>query len=219
MKNLLIIASLLLQAFKLRFSFNLMQLSKRTTLYSRRYTRYCSGECNLSTEGSITSNDPKSSGTVWTVFGELAKVNDAINLGQGYPDWNPPQFLLDSLRQTVETPFHQYTRPSGHPPLVELLAKRYSQHLHRNINPFNEIAITVGASQALYLAFTTILNPGDEVILFEPFFDLYLKQLKLTGAVPKFVPLGGNAGTEDDPWALDVEKLKSLVELLVFESK
>lgn len=150
----------------------------------------------------------KAGQTVWTVFGDLAKSTGAVNLGQGFPDWDPPQFVLDSLQRTIS---HQYTRPAGHPPLIELLAKRYSQHLDHNINPFSEIAVTVGASQALYLTLTTQLKPGDEIILFDPFFELYTKQIALTGATAKFVPLGGPDATLEDPWALDINAFKSAI--------
>lgn len=146
--------------------------------------------------------------SVWTVFGELAAKTGGSNLGQGFPDWDPPDFLLDSLRAVVDTKFHQYTRPAGHPPLVQLIAKKYSKHLDRVVDPMNEVAVTVGASQALYLALTLFLKPHDEVILFEPFFDLYGKQIKLTGAIPKYVSLGGRCATEKDPWALDIDSLR-----------
>ncbi len=180
-----------------------------------RSTRYYSagkiGECDLATEGSINCNDETVRAkpvSVWTTFGELASKTGAYNLGQGFPDWNPPDFVLNSLVETASTAVHQYTRPAGHPPLVELLAERYSRHLNRQIDPFNEVAVTVGASQALYLALTTFVLPGDEVILFEPFFDLYLKQLKLCAAKPVFVPLGDNS---NDPWAIDIDKLRKSV--------
>jgi aspartate/methionine/tyrosine aminotransferase len=165
-------------------------------------------ECGLASEGSVACDQQLSGPSVWTVFGELAAKTGAVNLGQGFPDWNPPDFLLDALRSTIDTPFHQYTRPAGHPPLVELLAAKYSKRLNRPISPFEEVAITVGASQALYLALTVLLKPGDEIVLFEPFFDLYLKQIKLTGATAKFVPLGGEASTLEDPWALDLVALE-----------
>lgn len=184
-------------------------------------------QCELATEGTVqcsvadtdvspptttsTSPSPPSSVSVWTYFGELAAKTGASNLGQGFPDWNPPKFLLDALHETVSTPFHQYTRPAGHPPLVELLGGRYSRHLQRKIDPYNEVAITVGASQALYLALLTFMKPGDEVVILEPFFDLYLKQIKLLGGVPKYVALGGKAATLKDPWALDINTLKSAI--------
>ena len=185
-------------------------------------------QCELATEGTVPCDDqgagvaalnvaspqqqPQAPPSVWTVFGELATKTGASNLGQGFPDWAPPSFLLDALRQTVDTPFHQYTRPAGHPPLVELLAARYSRHLNRVVDPYSELSITVGASQALYLALTTLLKAGDEVVMFEPFFDLYLKQIKLCqGAKARFVALGGAKATAEDPWALDVAALEASI--------
>jgi len=131
--------------------------------------------------------------TVWTEFGRLSQENHiSANLGQGFPDWVPPQFAVDSLVEAavdVAKSPHQYTRTAGHPNLVNRLAGRYSTHMNRQIDPMGEIAVTVGASQALYLSMQTLVKPGDEVILFEPFFDLYVNQIKLAGGTPVFVPL------------------------------
>lgn len=181
--------------------------------------------CDLATEGSVPCGvdslalQPVEQPSVWAYFGELAAKTGACNLGQGFPDWAPPQFLLDALKLTADSSFHQYTRPAGHPPLVELLARRYSQHLGRTVDPYSELSVTVGASQALYLALTTLLQRDDEVIMFEPFFDLYLKQIKLTGAVPRFVALGGGKDREPatssasnaDPWAVDLVALERAI--------
>ena len=88
--------------------------------------------------------------TVWTEFSRLSQENDVVNLGQGFPDWLPPKFAVDSLVEAVldsaKSP-HQYTRPAGHPHLVEQLASRYGKHLNRKVDPFQEVAVTVGASQ------------------------------------------------------------------------
>ena len=159
--------------------------------------------------------------SVWTVFGELAAATKACNLGQGFPDWAPPQFMLDSLRDAIDSPFHQYTRPAGHPQLVESLGERYSKHMDRDIDPYREVTVTVGASQALFLTLTTLLEPGDEVAMFDPYFDLYLKQLKAIApkATPKFITLGSAGVGEDDnprvsdgdPWALDAKSLESVI--------
>ena len=127
---------------------------------------------------------------------------------EGFPDWDPPEFVTDALQVVSKSSFHQYTRPSGHIPLVHQIADRYSRHLQHYVDPLNEIAITVGASQALFLTLSTLLQPFDEIIIFEPFFELYIKQIKLTGAIPKFVPLGGPNASLKDPWALDIESLK-----------
>jgi len=175
--------------------------------------------------------------TVWSEFGRLSAENPSIaNLGQGFPDWLPPPFAVESLVSatidSTKSP-HQYTRTAGHPKLVTQLARRYTQHLHPNgkesIDPMNEVAVTVGASQALYLSLQTLVKPGDEVILFEPFFDLYVNQIKLAGGTPVFVPLtfvpynsetgingdGNINGDEEEvtggTWILEPEKLEEKI--------
>ena len=101
--------------------------------------------------------------TVWTEFARIAQENDVANLGQGFPDWLPPQFAVDSLVEAAldskQSP-HQYTRTAGHPNLVNQLAKRYSIHLKRKVDPMSEVAVTVGASQALYISLQTLIQPG-----------------------------------------------------------
>ena len=101
--------------------------------------------------------------TVWSEFGALAKETKAVNLGQGFPDWQPPQFVVDEAHRALEEGFHQYTRPAGHPPLAEVIARRYSKHLERKIDAMDEVAITIGASQALYMTLQALVDPGDEV--------------------------------------------------------
>lgn len=153
--------------------------------------------------------------TVWTEFSRIAQEctqqrnQTMVNLGQGFPDWLPPPFAIESLVEAAlegsgsstsssstrnsknigTGSIHQYTRPAGHPNLVQQLARRYSLHMNRPIDAMKEVAVTVGASQALYLTLQVTIQPGDEVILFEPFFDLYLNQIRLAGGTPVFVPL------------------------------
>lgn len=102
--------------------------------------------------------------TVWTEFSRIGQENKPVNLGQGFPDWLPPEFAVKSLTEAVNDSLnspHQYTRPAGHPKLVKELAKRYSLHMSRNIQPMTEVAVTVGASQALYLTLQTQIKPGE----------------------------------------------------------
>lgn len=165
--------------------------------------------------------------TVWTEFGRLAEEHGVdANLGQGFPDWTPPQFAVDSLVEAaldVDQSPHQYTRTAGHPNLVKQLAARYSIHMDREVDAMKEVAVTVGASQALYLSLQTLVEPGDEVILFEPFFDLYVNQVKLAGGTPVYVPLtfvpyntdDDSSSSNDDitggDWVLDANALKAKV--------
>ncbi|CAJ1954456.1 unnamed protein product [Cylindrotheca closterium] len=159
--------------------------------------------------------------TVWTEFGGLAQKYDPVNLGQGFPDWLPPKFAVDCLVEAVQDSAkspHQYTRPAGHPNLVQQLARRYSIHMKRDIEPMSEVAVTVGASQALYISLQTLVEPGDEVVLFEPFFDLYVNQVKLAGGTPVFVPLRFVPYDDSDEniitggeWRLEKEDLVKVV--------
>lgn len=161
--------------------------------------------------------------TVWTEFGRISQEHDVANLGQGFPNWLPPKFAVDSLVEaamdSAQSP-HQYTRTAGHPNLVRQLARRYSVHLQREIDPMAEVAVTIGASQALYLSLQTLIKPGDEVILFEPFFDLYVNQVRLAGGTPVYVPLtfvpyenekNGEQSTSGGEWVLERENLEKAV--------
>jgi DNA-binding transcriptional MocR family regulator len=104
--------------------------------------------------------------TVWTEFSRISQEYDPVNLGQGFPDWLPPKFAVDSLVEAVldsaQSP-HQYTRSAGHPNLVKQLARRYSIHMKREIDPMSEVTVTVGASQALYLSLQTLIKPGESL--------------------------------------------------------
>lgn len=147
--------------------------------------------------------------TVWSEFGALAAQTKGINLGQGFPNWRPPEFVTQAAVEALSNGMsQQYTRTSGHPPLCALLAARYSMHLDRSVNPETEVAVTVGASQALFLSLQTLIASGDEVLLLEPFFDLYMGQINLAGGTPTHCPLlpDGEGG-----WELDTDMLRSKI--------
>ena len=117
---------------------------------------------------------------MWSHFGSLVASSSSIssrklvNLGQGFPDSRPPPFALESLAESASSTLdamHQYTRTEGMPSLVSVISDRYSHHLGRPISDQKEVAITVGASQALYLSLQSLVREGDEVVVFEPFFD------------------------------------------------
>jgi len=145
--------------------------------------------------------------TMWSEFGQLAAETGAVNLGQGFPDWQPPQFVVDQAYDALRDGYHQYTRPAGHPPLAEVIASRYSKHVGRSVDAMSEVAITVGASQALFLCLQALIDPGDEVLLLEPAFDLYYGQVRLAGGKVVPVPLSLSGST----WSLDTAKLDAAV--------
>lgn len=147
--------------------------------------------------------------TVWSEFGALGRQTGAVNLGQGYPDWAPPQFVLEAGMQSMTRNCHQYTRTAGHPALTSVLARRYSSHLGRDVCADSEIAITVGASQALFLTLQALVDPGDEVLVIEPAFDLYYGQIRVAGAKAVGVPM--RLDEDSGEWHLDAAQLEAAI--------
>jgi aspartate/methionine/tyrosine aminotransferase len=142
--------------------------------------------------------------TVFAKFTRLAKEHNAINLGQGFPDFPPPQFVLDALQYAV-TDYQQYAPLPGMPQLNEAIARKMSKALGMALEPTQNIQITVGATEALFATMQALLNPGDEVILFEPFYDAYPADVIMAGGVPKYVPLQPQS---DGTWHFDLAELK-----------
>ncbi|CAB3410111.1 unnamed protein product [Caenorhabditis bovis] len=126
--------------------------------------------------------------SIWVEFTTLAAECQAVNLGQGFPDSPAPKFVTDILKEIANHPelpsCHQYTRGYGHPLLVSILAKMYSDLYGVNVNANDEILVTVGAYLALYYSFLGWINKGDEVLIIEPAYDCYYPQVKFAGGVP-----------------------------------
>ncbi|OQR78737.1 kynurenine--oxoglutarate transaminase 3-like [Tropilaelaps mercedesae] len=131
--------------------------------------------------------------SVWVEFGQLALENKPVNLGQGFPDMPPPECVARPLREAVakgaDFMLHQYARGFGAPRLVNALAALYGKLLEREINPNTEVLVTVGAYEALFCVFMGFVNPGDEVIIIEPFYDCYEPMVQMAGGTPVFIPL------------------------------
>ncbi len=93
-----------------------------------------------------------------------------MNLGQGFPNWDIPTFCKDALVRSLDEGHNQYTRSVGHMQLVAALAKRYSPLFGRELDPVNEIAVGVGATETLFATLQAFISAGDEVICIEPAF-------------------------------------------------
>ncbi len=114
---------------------------------------------------------------------------DAVNLSQGFPDFDPPKALLDRLAETTHSGPHQYSITWGAQNFREALAAKQSGPMGRSIDPNGEIVVTCGSTEAMMAAMMTVTNPGDKVVVFSPFYENYGADAILSGAEPIYVPL------------------------------
>ncbi len=113
----------------------------------------------------------------------------AVNLSQGFPDFNPPQAILDRLGKVTNEDVHQYSITWGAQNLREALAEKQSAYMGIEIDPNCEIVVTCGSTEAMMAAMMTVVNPGDQVAIFSPFYENYGADTILSGAVPVYIPL------------------------------
>ncbi|MEQ9007184.1 MAG: aminotransferase class I/II-fold pyridoxal phosphate-dependent enzyme, partial [Ekhidna sp.] len=128
---------------------------------------------------------PSSGTTIFTVMSKLASEYKAINLGQGFPDFECDEKLKDLVAKHVKEGKNQYAPLAGLPKLNETLSKKMKHVYGMPIDPNTQICVTAGATQALYTAIMAFVNKGDEVIIFEPAYDCYTPQIQLAGGVVK----------------------------------
>ena len=113
----------------------------------------------------------------------------AVNLSQGFPDFDPPKEILDRLAQVANEDFHQYSITWGAQNFREALAAKQTRYMGRTIDPNSEIVVTCGSTEAMMCAMMTVTDPGDKVIIFSPFYENYGADTILSGAQPIYVPL------------------------------
>jgi aspartate/methionine/tyrosine aminotransferase len=128
--------------------------------------------------------------TIFTEMTALAAEHAAINLGQGYPNWEGADFVKEAAIESMAGGEHdQYPASPGVPALRGAIAKKYGPLFERELDPGSEITVTSGCTEALAASFLGLINPGDEVVLIEPFYDSYPACTSMAGAVPRFVQL------------------------------
>ena len=119
----------------------------------------------------------------------ISNQYNAVNLSQGFPDFAPPQEILDRLVQVTKEDFHQYSITWGAQNFREALAAKYEHFSGRKTDPNGEIVVTCGSTEAMMAAMMSVTNPGDKVIVFSPFYENYGADTILSGAEPIYVPL------------------------------
>lgn len=156
---------------------------------------------------------------VWSLVNEAAAQcsSPPVNLGQGFMDFNPPEWLLKAAKDCLDpVPSNQYSPTRGRPRLKSAIAKAYSPYFGRKLNPETEVLITAGANEGFYSAFAGLLDKGDEVIVMEPYFDQYISNIEFNGGVVKYVSLrppesAKTQNVEASEWRLDMDELKAAI--------
>ena len=134
----------------------------------------------------------KTAGFTDSVIRRMTRVSNqygAVNLSQGFPDFDPPKEILDALAKVAYEGPHQYSITFGAENFREALAKKQGKAIGREINPETEIVVTCGGTEAMMSAMMTICNPGDKVMVFSPFYENYGADAILSGAEPIYIPL------------------------------
>ena len=135
--------------------------------------------------------------TIFTEVSRLAAEHGAINLAQGFPDFDGPDFVKEAAVAAIRAGRGQYARMTGIPEIHEALAAKYRRDYGLEYRPGDEITVTSGATEAIFAVIQGICDPGDEVVLFEPYYDSYKASVLMAGAVPRFVTL------EEPDWHFD----------------
>lgn len=127
--------------------------------------------------------------TVFVEFSRLALEHDAINLGQGFPNFDGPDFIKNAAIEALKAGENQYARTQGVAPLNQAIADRFGADTDIRVDPDTQITVTSGCTEAIAATMLGILNPGDEVIVFEPYYDAYPAALAMAEATPRYVTL------------------------------
>ena len=140
-----------------------------------------------------------------------------VNMGQGFFGYNPPKFVLDAAKAALDqVDCNQYSPTKGRPRLKKAIANAYSPFFGRELDPDKEVTITTGANEGMLSAFMGFLEEGDEVIVFEPFFDQYISNIEMPGGKVVYVPLhppkdGATKTTSAAEWSLDMKELEAAI--------
>jgi N-succinyldiaminopimelate aminotransferase len=127
--------------------------------------------------------------SIFSEISALARQHNAINLGQGFPDFDGPEILKDTVRQAMENGENQYAISHGTPALRQEIANHAARFYSQQVDADNEITVTSGATEALFCSALALIEPGDEAIVFEPVYDSYVPAIRMAGGVAVGVPL------------------------------
>jgi aspartate/methionine/tyrosine aminotransferase len=139
--------------------------------------------------------------SVFSEMSALAEKYHAVNLGQGFPDFAGPAFIKEAGQRAIGEDLNQYAPSSGLTRFKDAAAQSYQRHYGRQLDPAREVTVTSGATEALFVSLLAFVNPGDEVIVLEPFYDSYPPAIRMAGGTPVFVRI------REPQWRLPVEDI------------
>ena len=142
--------------------------------------------------------------TIFTEMTNLANEYGAVNLGQGFPNFGAPDFVKEAARAAIAADINQYPPAIGRTRLRNALAAKYANHYGMEIDPASQIVAMHGATECLFATIQSLVDPGDEVIIFEPYFDTYVPCVEFAGGTPVFYTL------EPPDWTIDLDRLAAL---------
>lgn len=142
--------------------------------------------------------------TIFEAMSQLARDNDAINLGQGFPDHPGPEDIRRAAADAVMDGYNQYPSMMGLPELRQAIATHYAHWHGVALDPMTEVMVTSGGTEALTSSILAVVEPGDEVVVFQPMYDCYLPIIRQAGGIPRLVRL------EPPHWRLTEEALRSV---------
>jgi methionine transaminase len=161
---------------------------------------------------SVQTKLPKVGTTIFTIMSALATEKSAVNLGQGFPDFDCDPKLIDAVTEAMRQGHNQYPPMPGIAPLRQAVAEKITRLYGARYDWANEITITSGATQAILTAILAVVRPGDEVLVLEPSYDSYVPNIELAGGVPIFVQM-----TDDYriPWDLVAKKVTARTRVII----
>ncbi|MFC4729919.1 pyridoxal phosphate-dependent aminotransferase [Coralloluteibacterium thermophilus] len=148
---------------------------------------------------------PRVGTTIFTVMSQLALEHDAVNLGQGFPDFDVPDFLVAAFERAMRGGLNQYAPMTGVAPLRQAIAAKSKALYGRDVDPDTEITVTSGASEAIFDAVLALVRPGEEVVVLDPAYDSYEPAIELAGARAVHVPL------DPETFAVDWQRVRDAI--------
>lgn len=159
---------------------------------------------------------PEIGTSIFAIMSKMANDYNAINLSQGFPDFSCSEELIELVNHFMKKGFNQYAPMPGTVELRNEISKKVNRDYGKLYKPETEITITAGGTQALYTAFSTIIQPGDEVIIFEPAYDSYIPAIKINGGIP--IPVKLNSNDFSIPWSEVENKINPKTKCIVVNS-